>query len=192
MKNNIFNDKEISRFFEKDADGLTPDAAIRERLEYTFLLKSSASKVNQNSFLGIFSWLLSWSHLPAKAIIVSVILLISLFKIPTVENQFLLPTQDTTYNAIPLHIDSSETSPFFADTCLTSKSLNSASHKSQNTFSAYPVFSFSQKLNFSAKFHNNISIVAPVSPFLPRHPVSRKSAQAGLNKLSLVEPRLLT
>lgn len=191
MNNNILHDKEIAGLFEKDANGFAPDAAIRERLEYTFMLKSSSSEVKQNSFLGMFSWLLSWSHLPLKAAMVSVVLLFSLLNIPTVENDFLIPGQDSTYNAIPFLIDSSETSPFFADTCMTTKAFSQQEDNSNESSSYLKSLKFSSVISYSAKPHSIFSTLAPNASFLPRHLISRKSAPAGSNKLSPFESRQL-
>ena len=192
MENNILNDKELAGLFEKDANGVVPDSAVGKRLAYTFMLKSSGVKVKQNSFLGMFTWFFSWSHLPAKAALVSLILLVPLFKIPNVESPFLLPGQDTTYNAIPFHIDSSETSPFFADTCLTLKTINTTTKKAQNTNSNMSILKVSQQMLHSATHRNSISVGAPVSPFLSHRLISEKSVQADLHKLTLFESRQLT
>lgn len=190
MKNNIISDNEISSLFEKDAAKISPDNAIRERLEYTFMLKNSGSKVTQNSFLGIFTWLFSWSQLPAKAAFVSLILLVSLLKIPSVENQIVPPIQDTTFNAVPLHIDSSETSPFFADTCLTTKVLNKEFPKNNNSYSTIASGAFNTTIfstsNFLSKPRNGFLIAAPKLLSLPCRSTSKKAAPADLNNLARV------
>lgn len=187
MKNKIFNEKELNRLFEQDAAGITPDAAIRGRLEYTFLLKTSASKVSQNSFLGMFSWLFSWSQLPIKAAIVSVIVLVSFIKFPSVENQFLLPGQDTTYNSIPIQIDTSESSPFFADTCLTTTTIIDRTKKSSN-----PVFggncSEFTEVNSVQKPYSSLRIAVRASFFLPRHLISKRSKKTKIGDPTLNIP----
>ena len=129
MKNNMINDKELSSIFNQDAANRFPDEAVRERLEYTFMVKSKSYKTTQNSFLGLFAWLFSWSNLPLKAAMVSVVLLFSLVNIKNVETPILLQMQDTTLNTIPFHIDSSQTSPYFVDTCSISKLIKSHSEK---------------------------------------------------------------
>lgn len=186
MKNKIFNEKELNRLFEQDAAGISPDAAVRDRLEYTFLLKSSSSKVSQNSFLGMFTWLFSWSQLPLKAAVVTAVVLISFIKFPSVESQFLLPGQDTTYNAIPLQIDSSEASPFFADTCLTTKTIIDKTKKSSNTVFERNETSLSE-ISSLQKSCNNLRIALRASFFLPRHLISRKFELNDSNKSALSE-----
>lgn len=173
MKNKIFNDKELKYLFEQDAAGLTPDAAVRERLEYTFLLKSSGSKVTQNSFLGMFYWLFSWSQLPLKATIVTAVVLISFIQFPSVENQFLLPGQDTTYNSVPIQIDSSEASPFFADTCLTTKTIIHKTKDSSNRSSS-KLEASCFTMNVLPEPCNNLQTALQASFLLPRHLISRK------------------
>ena len=191
MGSNIYTDKELTRLFEKDARDLVPDAAVRQRLEYTFMLKCSGAKVKQNSFLGMFSWLFSWSHLPLKAAMVSIILVVSLLKMPNVEQQFLLPGQDTTFNTIPLLIDTSETSPFFADTCFTTNTSKKKSGKTQHSFSEFDVANKNDGIISQSAPHNIFSTAVPAFLFLNRHPVLRRSAPADLNKSARVESHLL-
>lgn len=129
MKNDMISDKELSSIFNQDAANHFPDEAVRERLEYAFMVKSRGYKTTQNSFLGLFAWLFSWSNLPLKAAMVSVVLLFSLVNIKNVETPILQQMQDTTLKMMPFHIDSSRTSPFFADTCSISKLIKSHSEK---------------------------------------------------------------
>lgn len=120
MKNNGINDKELTRLFELDADGITPDAAVRDRLEYTFMVKSRTYKTAQNSFAGMFSWLFSWSHIPLKAALVSMIVIFSFMNIQPKSGEFLSPGCDTTLNSIPY--DSMGIMPLYADSCFNVKS----------------------------------------------------------------------
>ena len=191
MGSNLFTDSELTRLFEKDAVNLAPDTAVRERLEYTFLLKSKDSKVKQNSFLGMFTWLFSWSHLPLKAAMVSLILVVSLLRMPSVEQQFLHPGQDTTYNTIPLLIDSSETSPYYADTCLTTKAVAKVSSKVKPFLSEAEAVNHLQRFMCPLAPRNRFSNAVPTLLFLNRHSVSRKSEPVDLNNLTLFESRQL-
>lgn len=54
-----------------------PDAAIEDRLLYSFMLKSGASKPRQNSFASFFGWLFSVQSLGLKTGLLSVILFFS-------------------------------------------------------------------------------------------------------------------
>lgn len=180
MKDNIYNNKELSKLFKKDALGIAPDATVRERLEYTYMLKSSGSTVNQNSFLGMFTWLFSWSHLPFKAALVSVVLLLSLLNIHPTESQFLLPGQDTTLNAIPFQIDSSDTSPFFADTCFQTKGIiENETQSKYETFTNTEASYFVIKL--SPAFYNTFPIAALNASYKIYLPFSRKLKPVGLS-----------
>lgn len=123
MKNNILSDNELHQLFKEDAANILPDAATQDRLEYTYLLKSNRYKTAQNSFLGIFTWLFSWSQLPLKATAILAVILLSLLHTTPVENQFLPSGQDTTFNVVPFLMDSSETRPFFSDTCFQTKEI---------------------------------------------------------------------
>lgn len=82
----MISDKELSSIFNQDAANHLPNEAIRERLEYSFMVKSRGYKTTQNSFLGLFAWLFSWSNLPLKAAMVSIVLLFSLVNIKNVES----------------------------------------------------------------------------------------------------------
>ena len=191
MGNNIYTEKELAQLFAKDASRLTPDHAVRERLEYTFLLKSAAAKVNQNSFLGMFTWLFSWSHLPLKAAMVSLIIVLSFFKIPDVEQQFMNPAQDTTYNTIPLHIDSSGTSPYYADTCLTTKVNAKVDAWDKGVYSGKNFFRPCPGQIQRPIPRNTDSTARPGTLFLSRHTISRRSEPAGLSGPALSESRRL-
>jgi hypothetical protein len=48
-----------------------PNKAIEKRLEYSFLLKNSASKLRQNSFGNFFGWIFSGQSLVLKTGLVS-------------------------------------------------------------------------------------------------------------------------
>ncbi len=54
-----------------------PDQAIEDRLMYSFMLKSGASKPRQNSFASFFGWVFSAQSLGFKTGLVSVILFFS-------------------------------------------------------------------------------------------------------------------
>ncbi|MFV0593903.1 MAG: hypothetical protein ACK5M7_21195 [Draconibacterium sp.] len=122
MNNQIFGEEELKRMFTHDARGLKPDAAVRQRLEYAYLLKSRNYKTSQNSFLGMFAWLFSWSHLPAKVAVASLLLMVSVVNFQPKSGQFMLPGSDTTLNNVPVRVDTSGMLPFFGDTCLNVKS----------------------------------------------------------------------
>ncbi|MEN8116025.1 MAG: hypothetical protein ABFS16_03555 [Bacteroidota bacterium] len=122
MNNRMITDDELTRLFEKDATGIVPNTSVRERLEYTFMVKSSTYKTAQNSFMGMFSWIFSWSNIPLKAALVSFVLFISIMNFQPRNSQFLTPGCDTTQNNSPIRIDSAGMLPFFADTCLNAKS----------------------------------------------------------------------
>ena len=122
MNNQIFGEEELKRMFTHDARGIEPNAAVRERLEYAYLLKSRSYKTTQNSFLGVFTWLFSWSHLPAKVAFVSLFLMISVINFQPKNQQLIMPGSDTTLNNVPLRIDTSGMFPLFADSCLNVKS----------------------------------------------------------------------
>ena len=122
MKKNMITDKEITRLFEKDSNGISPDTSVQERLEYTFMVKSSNYKTAQNSFGGVFTWIFSWSDIPLKAALVSFILFLSLMNFQPNQSQHIIPDCDTTLNSIPLKIDSSGMLPFYTDTCFNTKS----------------------------------------------------------------------
>lgn len=194
MNNNTISNEEIKHLLDKDADEIMPDTAVQQRLEYAFLLKSSKAEVRQNSFAGMFSWLFSWAHLPLKAGIVSLVVLFSLLNIPSVENQFLAPLQDTTMQVLPYQIDSSETSPFFADTCFTGhtfkqtpKALTSGS--SLISLQCVP-FIQSYTSNWEVFDNRNQTVLASCSAF-PPYRILRQLPQADLNTLTRYAPRRL-
>ncbi|WP_340114721.1 hypothetical protein [Maribellus mangrovi] len=122
MNNQFVGEEELKRMFTHDARGIEPDTAVQERLEYAFLLNRSSYKTTQNSFLSLFSSLFSWSHLPAKVAVVSLLLMVSLINFQPKSQQFIMPGSDTTLNSVPLRIDTSGMLPFFGDTCVNVKS----------------------------------------------------------------------
>ena len=69
-----------SELFKNDELSTKPDSAIKSRLDYTFLLKESQSKIRQNSFTGLFTWFFSIKNLPVKAALFSVVMLFSVFR----------------------------------------------------------------------------------------------------------------
>ena len=184
MKNEMISDKELSSIFNQDAANNLPNEAIRERLEYSFMVKSRSYKTTQNSFLGFFAWLFSWSNLPLKAAMVSVVLLFSLVNIKNVETPIFQQLQDTTQNVVPFHIDSSQTSPFLADTCLTSKSIKSNNNK-PNSDSEIRVFTLSQKglstTHFSSNPDSKVSFLLPAPHVWSDLRISRKQQLTGLS-----------
>lgn len=188
------SDKELSHLFEKDAANISPDASVRERLEYTFMLKSSSSKATQNSFLGMFYWLFSWSQLPLKATLVSFVLLVSILNIHPIDNQFLPSAQDTTFNTIPLHIDSSEISPFFADTCKLSKELTKTGSNTNDSPAFNPLENSetkNSKINLLPVFYKRFPAAVPTPISSPYYPVSRKLKPVDLNNITPVESRFV-
>lgn len=192
MNNNTILNDEIIRIVQNDAEGIAPNDGVRQRLEYAFLLKSSTAEVKQNSFAGMFSWLFSWSHLPLKAGLVSIILLVSLLNMPSIENQFLAPLQDTTMNVLPFQIDSSETSPFFADTCFTG---HTCTQEQKNNPTDSEFLSFLNTKSWSASITSRLTIgskkqtaLANLSPF-HQHRIWKKLPRADLTKLARYESR---
>ena len=187
----MISDKELSSIFNQDAANHLPNEAIRERLEYSFMVKSRNYKTTQNSFLGLFAWLFSWSNLPLKAAMVSIVLLFSLVNIKNVESPIFQQLQDTTQNIVPFHIDSSQTSPFFADTCFTSKSIRSNNNK-PNSNSEIRVFTTFQKdlstTHFSSNPDSNVSFFLPVPHVWSDLRISRKQQLTGLSNTIPAEP----
>ena len=122
MKDKMLTDQELIHFFFFFSKSITPDSSVQERLNYTFMVKSSAYKTAQNSFTGMFSWLFSWSNVPVKAALVSIVLFLSIVNFQSNESQFIAPGCDTTINTIPLKVDSVGMLPFYADSCLNTKS----------------------------------------------------------------------
>ena len=76
------SDKLLSNALRNDRIG-EPDKDIETRLMYSFLLKSSRTKVRQNSFSSFAGWLFSGQSFALKTVMVSMILFFSLFN-----NQF--------------------------------------------------------------------------------------------------------
>ncbi len=194
MKNNMISDKELSSIFSQDAANRFPDEAVRDRLEYAFMVKSRGYKTTQNSFLGLFAWLFSWSNLPLKAAMVSVVLLFSLVNIKNVETPILQQMQDTTLNTIPFHIDSSQTSPHFADTCSISKLIKSHSEKktgqSEKEISILPNSGF-VTTQLSSNADNNAPFVVPDRYVLSDRRILRKQQSVGSGNTIPAESPLL-
>lgn len=112
------NEQYLSEVFKSDRLNYKPDPAIKSRLEYTFLLKESQSKIRQNSFAGLFSWFFSLKSISVKAAMVSVILLISVFNFQQKTGNFSTPTVDSaSMLSIPFKLDSIINKPFSSDTC---------------------------------------------------------------------------
>ena len=195
MKNNTINDKELSSIFQEDAANHFPDEAIRGRLEYAFMVKSRGYKTTQNSFLGLFGWIFSWSNLPLKAAMVSFVLLFSLVNIKNVETPMMQQLQDTTQNMVPFHIDSSQTSPFFVDSCLTSKTIKNDGNNQLNSNSEIRIFNPSQKIlsttHFLSNPDSNLSFALPIPCVLPDLRISQKQQSTGLNNTTPAEQLLL-
>ena len=122
MGNNQLSEQELVNLFARDAKGIAPDASVQERLEYSYLVKSTRYKTTQNSFLEMFISLFSWSHLPAKLALASVVIVISIMNFQPKGEELFSPGVDTTLNSAPFRIDTAEMLPFFGDTCLSGKS----------------------------------------------------------------------
>lgn len=191
MENNILTDKEISSFFEKDAKNITPDVAVSERLEYAFMVKSRNYKTMQNSFLGIFAWLFSWSQWPVKAVMASGILLLSIFNIKIIDNQNMFPAQDTTFNMFQQNIDSSGMSPFFADTCLTSKALTKKKEESIKNSPCNNFHTF-EIICPASSIYNRNSFAESVLFSFHHHPILRQHQLADSDNKDYSEFRFLT
>lgn len=183
MNNNIFNDNELRNLFEQDAKNINPDDAVRKRLEYAFMVKNRSYKTVQNSFAGMFTWLFSWSQLPLKGVIVALLFMFSfsIFNMKT-ENSPLLPSsQDSTLNVFPLNIDSSVTSPYYADTCAVSKASIKNEGKINNTFPSLINMADANKSSF-LPVNYKIGLIAASIHFLSlNHPILRQFQEAGLN-----------
>lgn len=67
----------FSQLLQNDLIG-KPDEAIENRLMHSFLLKSTGSKLKQNSFTNYFGWLFSLQSIGLKAGLASVILFFSI------------------------------------------------------------------------------------------------------------------
>jgi hypothetical protein len=72
----------LSKVLRNDQVG-EPDKAVEDRLMYAFLLKSSCSRVRQNSFSSFAGWLFSGQSFALKTVMVSMVLFFSIFN-----NQF--------------------------------------------------------------------------------------------------------
>ena len=68
----------FAELLQKDQVG-EPDKTIEDRLMYSFLLKNSGSKLQQNSFVNFFGWIFSAQSLGLKTGLVSVVLFFSVF-----------------------------------------------------------------------------------------------------------------
>lgn len=77
---NLNNNEELKNVLRKDNPSLTPDPAIAERLNYHFLIKSPARKVQSNSFLGFAAWIFSAKSLALKTAFAVIFSGVILFK----------------------------------------------------------------------------------------------------------------
>ena len=129
-----------------------------------------------------------------KAAMVSIVLLFSLFNIRNVENQMIQQQQDTTFNMVPFHIDSSETSPLFADTCFLSKSPdkngNAVHSNTQKEEQNSPLFKLT-KMKISSALDNKKTFVLPAAYVLPDLRTSRKKSATGSDNITPFESHLL-
>ncbi len=117
MKNEL-TDKYLSELFKNDELDSKPDPTVKARLDYTLMLKDGQSKIRQNSFAGLFTWIFSLKSIPAKAAFVSIILLFSLFNFHQEAGNFTTPTVDSaSMLTIPFNIDSVINNPLSSDTC---------------------------------------------------------------------------
>ena len=122
MENKQMSEQELISMFANDAKGIAPATSVQERLEYAYLLKSTGYKTTQNSFLGMFTGLFSWSNLPAKLALARVVIVISIMNFQPKNEQLFSPGVDTTSNSVPLRIDTAGMLPFFGDTCSSGQS----------------------------------------------------------------------
>lgn len=196
MENKMITDQELTRIFENDSKNLNIDSTIGERLQYTFMLKSSSYKTTQNSFAEMVAWFFSWSHVPVKMAFVSIILFLSLVNFPPTDIQFISPGQDTTLNTIPLKVDSAGMLPFYADTCVLSKSFSNDKdadrsnlyNSDRNWIQAKTIF---LKSNFPLSMYKTFSIYRPV-PFSSRKfQTLHKLRITGSNNIALFESPLV-
>lgn len=117
MKNEL-TDNYLIELFGNDELKCKPNPSVKTRLDYTLMLKESQSKIRQNSFAGLFTWIFSLKSIPAKAAFVSVILLFSLFNFHQETGNFTTPRVDSaSMLTIPFNLDSVINNPFSSDTC---------------------------------------------------------------------------
>ena len=70
---------DLKELIQKDNVG-HPGSRVESRLNYAFLLKSSSSKIRQNSFGGFFSWFFSTQGIGVKTAIAGVLLAFVMLK----------------------------------------------------------------------------------------------------------------
>lgn len=117
MKNEL-TDNYLSELFRNDELDCKPDASVKNRLDYFFMLKESRSNIRQNSFTGLFGWFFSLKGIPAKAALVSVILFFSVFNFQQKTGNTNIPSADSaSILIIPFKTDSVFNQPFNGDTC---------------------------------------------------------------------------
>ncbi len=83
-----------------------PNKAVEDRLNYSFLLKNSNSKIRQNSFVNFFGWIFSAQSMGLKAGLVSVVLFISVMNNPIDIESTRIPGSDSITNQRFLLADS--------------------------------------------------------------------------------------
>jgi len=117
MKNEL-TDKELFELFKNDSVDYKPDPSVKSRLDYTLLIKESQRKIHQNSFAGLFAWLVSFKSIPVKAALVSAVLLFSVFNFQQKQGANNTVVIDTaSVSVTPFNLDSACNSPFNGDTC---------------------------------------------------------------------------
>lgn len=195
MENRLLTEQELQHLFENDSKNIQPDSSVEERVKYAFLVQSSKYKVAQNSFSGAFSWFFSFSDLPLKAALVSMLFLVSILNFPPTGNQVLSPVADTTQSTLPLKVDSAGMLPFFADTCILSNFYNTDSN--ENATPSYSLEENMELINKTYKFILSLpndkirSVSRPVPSFYRESQPLRRPSTIDLNSASPCESPLV-
>lgn len=200
MRNKMLSEQELTTIFENDSKNINPGPMVGKKLKYTFMVKSSSYKIYQNSFLGMFYWFFSWSNIPVKTAFISMLLFLSIANFQPTGSQFISPGCDTTLNSIPLKIDSADMLPFYADTCILSKSLTK--NRNTNRFNSTSsngilIASFLKPKTIFLKFslsllnYSTFPISLPTPYFSPDFPSLQKLRPTASNNTSLFESPLV-
>jgi len=133
FKLNVMNKRNVYHLFSKvlrnDRVG-EPAPEIEDRLMYSFLLKSSASKPRQNSLAGFAGWFFSAKGFGLKTALVSIVLFFSMFNSPFTFDSAHVSASDSITNQSILIADTSHV--LVADTAHFIQSINSSRTDSLN------------------------------------------------------------
>ena len=89
--NDKMSDNQLNELFKNDALHCSPNPAVKSRLDHTFMLKESQGKIRQNSFTGLFAWLLSVKNIPVAATFFMAVLLLSVLNSQQKSGNFDVP-----------------------------------------------------------------------------------------------------